>query len=73
MSAIAKAVQNVSKLCPLYIDADASARPAYACAGGILRMQIGVQGVVYHAMLTVCRREYVPGLTKGYNTGLNRW
>jgi hypothetical protein len=74
MGAIAKAVRNVSsKLCRSYIGDNASAGPAYACAGGKLRMQIGLQDAVCHAMLMVCSRAYVPGLAKGYNTGLNRW
>ena len=56
-----------------YIGDNASAGPTYACAGGKLRMQLGLQDAVCHAMLMVCSRAYVPGLAKGYNTGLNRW
>ena len=48
------------------IGAGACAKPAYACAGGKLRMQLGLQYVVYHSMLMVCSRAHVSvlGLAK---------
>ena len=54
----------------LCIGAGARAGPTYACAGGKLSMQLGLQDVVCHAILMVCSRSYVPGLAKRFNTGL---
>ena len=52
------------KLGRLCIGGGACAGPTYACAGGKLRMQLGLRYVVCHSMLMVCSRAYVPGLAK---------
>ena len=52
------------KLGRLCIGSGACAGPTYACAGGELRMHLGLRYVVCHSMLMVCTRAYVPGLAK---------
>ena len=52
------------KLGRLCIGGGACAGPTYACAGGKLRMQLGLRYVVCHSMLMVCSGAYVPGLAK---------